>query len=248
LPADIIIYALIAIGLILWLRSLLGMRPDDDANRPSPFLEPDKSARPMQNPASPAAPIATPRPAGGLNPDGTVNINAGLGRNMSISDAAQAGIMAIVRNDRTFDAGKFLTGAQDAFVMIVEAFAHGDRETLRNLLDAPLCATFESALAEREKNGEHASVEIHAVRHADIVDARLDNRTAYITVRFVADETNLLYAQDDTLLHGHPDRVTETIDIWTFTRDTRSRAPGWFLTATRDEDGIDKDVPDAGQG
>jgi predicted lipid-binding transport protein (Tim44 family) len=128
--------------------------------------------------------------------------------------------------------------------MIVEAFAHGERETLRNLLDEPLYRTFETALSAREQSGERASVEIHAVRKADILSAHLDNRNAFITVRLVADETNLLYAKDGTLLHGNPDRVTETIDIWTFTRDIRARAPGWYLTATREEEGA-PDIPDA---
>ena len=60
--------------------------------------------------------------------------------------------------------------------------------------------------------------------------------------------TNVLRDKDDNIIFGDPDRVTETIDIWTFSRDTRSRDPSWVLCATRDEDAADKEdktVPDS---
>ena len=91
-------------------------------------------------------------------------------------------------------------------------------------------------------------MEIHAIRRAEITNAWLAGRTAFVTVRIVADETNLLKDKDGALLHGHPDRVTETIDIWTFSRDVRSRNPGWFLCETKDEDAAATDhktVPDS---
>jgi predicted lipid-binding transport protein (Tim44 family) len=244
-PADVILYALIAAGLIIWLRSLLGMRQDGERQRPNPFVEAENAASPGQAQGQIA------RPKTGLLPDGTVDMTANLGRNMSIGPAAQAGLMDIARADRGFEVGHFLTGAQDAFVMIVEAFARGDRATLRNLLSEPVFKSFDAALGAREKSGEKASVEIHAVRRAEIVNACLQGRNAFVTVRFVADETNVLHDAAGKLLSGSPDRVAETIDIWTFTRDLRSRAPGWFLCETRDEAPVDatqKIVPDARQG
>lgn len=41
--------------------------------------------------------------------------------------------------------------------------------------------------------------------------------------------------------------MTETIDIWTFTRNIKSRDPAWRLVATRDQDAAEDDhktVPD----
>ncbi len=240
MPADIILYALIAAGLVLWLRSLLGMRQDGERQRPNPFAEAESQhgAKPHQLPP----PALAGEQNAGLLPEG-VDAPVRLDRGMAVSDQAQSGLKDIMRNDRTFDVAHFLTGAQDAFVMIVEAFANSDRDTLRGLLDKRVLQLFETALESRAKTGEQASVEIHAVRRAEIVNAWMDGRTALVTVRFVADETNVLHDREGKLLSGHPDKVTETIDIWTFSRDTKSRDPSWLLAETREEQADDSAHP-----
>ena len=167
---------------------------------------------------------------------------------MAINKSAEAGLAEIARADRTFDTLNFLRGAQDAFVMIVEAFAKGERETLKPLLAEPVYKSFTDAITGRETTGQQARVEIHAIRNAEIVAARLQHRDAFITVRFIADETNLLHDSANLLIHGNPDRIMETIDVWTFVRDTKSREPGWLLVETSDEDAAQqshKTVPDA---
>lgn len=239
MPADLLIYALVAAGLVFWLRNILGTRHGDERDRPNPFTRPpeDKTTKTAANDA-PVAGLT------GLEP----GIAPVLERNMAIADPAQTGLQDISRADRGFEVVGFLRGAQDAFVMIVEAFARGDREALQPLLAEPVYQAFLGVIQEREATGQKASVEIHAIRKAEIISARLDRRDAYITVRFVADETNVLRDAADMLLHGHPDRVTETIDLWTFVRDTKSREPGWLLVETSDEDageGAQKTVPDA---
>lgn len=236
MPADIILYALVAAGLVFWLRSLLGTRNEGERQRPNPYTEAERLR--AQNASAPGAAKA----GVGLLEDGTVDLSAGLGRNMAIAEDAKAGLMEIARNDRGFSVAHFLTGAQDAFVMIVEAFARGDWESLKNLLHDPVYHSFDQAISEREQRGEEAMVEIHAVRRAEIVKAWIADRTAFITVRFVADETNLLRDRDGQYLSGHPDRVTETVDIWTFGRDIRARTPEWFLYETRDADAAMSDV------
>ncbi len=40
MPADIVIYAVVAIGLIAWLRSILGTRNGSERSRPNPFMAP----------------------------------------------------------------------------------------------------------------------------------------------------------------------------------------------------------------
>lgn len=257
MPADLLIYALVAAGLVFWLRNILGTRNGNERERPNPFTPEAQEAREAQKardkanragtPTSPTAQPASPAMgiAGmGLEP-GTP---PALDRNMMVSATAEAGLLEIGRADRTFDTLNFLRGAQDAFVMIVEAFARGDRDTLRPLLAEPVFKAFAQAITEREATGQKASVEIHSIRKAEIVAARLERRDALITVRFVADETNILRDSTDMILHGNPERVTETIDLWTFVRDTRAREPGWLLIETNDEDAAQQDVktvPDA---
>ncbi len=244
MPADLLIYALVAAGLVFWLRNILGTRNGSERERPNPFTSRPEDAKPAADHASAGA--QAPAASMGMAQDGLVDVP--LERNMAVAAGAEAGLAEIARADRTFQTTSFLRSAQDAFVMIVEAFAAGDRDTLKMLLAEPVFKAFVSVINEREATGQKASVEIHAIRKAEIVAARLERRDAFVTVRFVADETNVLRDSTDQVLHGNPDRVTETIDVWTFVRDTKSREPGWLLIETNDEDAAQqavKTVPDA---
>lgn len=238
------IYALVAAGLVFWLRNILGTRNGSERERPNPFTSQPDDVKKTLTDIKQIVDGGAAEASAGLAP----GMPQQLDRNMSIAPTAEAGLQEIAAADRSFEAQSFLRGAQDAFVMIVEAFARGDKETLKPLLAAPVYAAFESVIAERQTSGQTASVEIHSIRKAEIVAARLERRDALVTVRFVADETNLLHDSAGLLLHGNPDRITETIDIWTFVRDTKSREPGWLLIETSDEDAAQQDhktVPDA---
>lgn len=244
MPADLLIYALVAAGLVFWLRNILGTRNGSERERPNPFTSnPEDGKHPPDRSAKGAlAPAAALGMAQDAPPD------APLARNMAVAPGAEGALADIGRADRTFQTTDFLRSAQDAFVMIVEAFAAGERDTLKMLLAEPVFKAFLSVINERETTGQKASVEIHAIRKAEIIAARLERRDAFITVRFVADETNVLRDSTDQILHGNPERVTETIDVWTFVRDTKSRELGWLLIETNDEDAAQqaiKTVPDA---
>jgi len=244
LDATLILYALVAAGLVFWLRSILGTRHGDERERPNPFTAPvqDKQAKPAitdptgKNNDALALPIADLRPV--------------LPRNVTMADeSVERGMMDIARADREFDLAKFSMGAQDAFAMIVEAFAANDRDTLKNLLEPSVFTAFNHAMVEREDRGETMSTEIHAVRKMDIMNVKFDGRAAYITVRFIADETCVIKDREGKIISGDPDRITEMNDIWTFSRLVKNRDPIWLLHETRDGD-VTEDhktpVPDAG--
>ena len=224
MDTDVIIYAIIFAALALWLRSILGTRGADEPTRSNPFSAPD-SAAPLK-PNAPAARLAAPA---------AVAPAATLAPNMSVGDAAQDGFSAIARADRKFDLARFMHGAQDAFVIIVEAFAQGDRATLRGLLGDGVYAAFARVLDARAAAGQSASVEIHAVRRVEAVAASLTGQLASVTMRFVSDQTDVLRDGGGAVALGNPDRVQEVVDVWTFTRDLQSREPTWLVAVTREE-------------
>lgn len=236
MQADLILYALVAAGLVFWLRSVLGTRSGDERERPNPFTTPVSEKTPIDTAVKDGAvtlPIAEIKPV--------------LPRNVTITSEAVERVLAdIVRQEPEFDVGKFAQGAQDAFAVIVEAFAGAERDTLRNLLEPNVYNAFNLAIANREAAGETMSNEIHAVRKADILDAKIDGRAAYITIRFIADETCVMRNKEGTILMGDPDRITEMNDIWTFSKILRNKDPRWLLHETRDGDVKEeiKAVPD----
>lgn len=238
MPADLIVYALVAAGLVFWLRSILGTRHGNERDRSHPLMSPDRLGRvPAEDDAASRAPE---------NMEEKISELAGKKGGPKVIDnrTAEMGLIEIARADGAFDIDSFLDGAQEAFVMIVEGFAEGDRETLRALLADTVYQAFDSALRAREERGEMQTTDIHAIRKAEVLAARLEGRRAMITVRFIADETSVVRNAAGEIVHGHPDRISQMKDIWTFGRDIRSKDPSWLVYETRgDEDGDNETLP-----
>jgi predicted lipid-binding transport protein (Tim44 family) len=210
LPIALILFGMIALFLVLRLRSILGKRqgfegvPEIGArNARAPVLE--GRAEPP-----PPTPRKMPDPA-------------------SATGEALAAMRAI---DRYFDPATFLSGAEGAFRLIVTSFANGDRDKLRPLLTVDTYTAFEAAITARAASGHTQRTEIRSILEAGIEDAALHGSLAHITVRFVSHQITLTTASDGTIVSG-ADAVTELVDIWSFERDLKGGAPVWRLAAAR---------------
>ncbi len=210
-PVDLILFGMIAAFLVLRLRSILGRRtgyerpPQPVQPQPVPRSAPGPVIDGRAEPASPAAPQSSPA-------------GQALGR--------------MRETDASFEPTRFLAGVEQAFRMIVAAFAQGDRVTLRSLLADDTYKAFEGAITAREAANETQVSEIKSIQQLAIEAAELKGRSGLITVRIVSDQVS--YAHDVT---GKPvagtDAVTEITDIWTFERELTSQDPTWRLVAAR---------------
>jgi predicted lipid-binding transport protein (Tim44 family) len=131
-----------------------------------------------------------------------------------------------------FSARHFLDGAEQAFNLIVTAFAAGDRVALRPLLSDDTYRAFEGAIAAREAEGHTQRTEIRSMRQASIEAAELRGHMAEITVRFVTEQINITLGRDREPVAG-TDALTELVDLWTFERELRTPDPSWRLAAAR---------------
>lgn len=233
MPTDILIYAVIAAVMVFWLRNILGTRHGDERQRPNPFEE---------------KPSDEIKDIGGVIDMEPVSVRRDLAINEG-NDRVDAGLVQIALADKNFDLAQFKENAGEAFLIIVTAFAEGDKETLKDLCSPAVYKAFSHEIDERLKRGEKVSTEIHAVRKNEIVAAGVDNKTAYISLRFTADETYVIEDKDGKRIAGHPDRVTEMTDRWTFSRNVKSKDPRWLLSKTEDDE-VEADgktpMPDAG--
>jgi predicted lipid-binding transport protein (Tim44 family) len=214
-PIDLVIFGMIAAFLVLRLRSILGKRTG--------FERPAAPVQPIQ-PRKPMAPIIEGRAEPVPPPAATHMPDAG-----TPADQALAAMRAI---DRNFDPARFLAGADQAFRIIVRAFAAGDRAALRPLLGDETYSAFDQAIAAREKSGETQASEIKSVQSIDIIDASLRGRIGGMTVRIASDQISYTADKDGRHLTG-TDALTEIIDLWTFERDLSQQDPTWRLVAVR---------------
>ena len=233
MTADLIVYGIIAAALVYWLSTLLGSRNGEERDRPNPFAgENDAALDSKDGDKRPSAVVPFP---GGEDRSIRVTKTTLVQRVRIETPQAEAGLKEIVRRDPSFTLDRFMEGAEGAFEMIVTAFAQEDRETLRTLLIPALYNDFDRALTDRATRGETVETRIHAVRGMDLLSALMKGDTAYIAVRFSAQETCLIRNAAGVVIAGDADRPTEMVDIWTFGRDLSGTDPVWYLHETRDE-------------
>jgi predicted lipid-binding transport protein (Tim44 family) len=205
-----LIFAAIAVFVILKLRSVLGTRTGFEKKN-EPYAPADNRDKiiPLPDRRQQEAP-----PMGEAKP------------------AMDGGVAAIRRADPSFDAERFLDGAKMAFEMIVTAFAKGDEKALQPLLAPNVFESFAADIRRRRDAGETRETTLVAVRQARIHDARLEGREARVSVLIVSEQINVTRDRAGTVIDGDPKTPETVSDVWTFARDTRARDPNWQLVET----------------
>jgi predicted lipid-binding transport protein (Tim44 family) len=218
---DIIIFAMIAAFLVLRLRGVLGRRTGTE--KPRDGLFPRSAAK-----RDPTSDNVVSLPDAQRARDELAPVPAG-----PRAASPESGIAQIRAADPGFEPNSFIQGARGAFEIIVGAFASGDTATLRPLLSDEVYDRFAEAIRQRVAAKETHETQLVSIKTAEIDEAELNGRTAFVTVKFVSDQVNVTRAADGAVVDGEPDHVLEKTDYWTFARNTRSQDPNWLLVATR---------------
>jgi predicted lipid-binding transport protein (Tim44 family) len=135
-----------------------------------------------------------------------------------------SGLAAVRARDPSFDVGRFLAGARQAYELIVIAFASGDHATLKNLLGPSVAESFEAAIAAREAEGRTEKVEFMHPPRSDLEKIELVSDTARVVVRFLAE-----FRARSKGPEGEAVDDRRTAELWTFERNLNSRDPNWTL-------------------
>jgi predicted lipid-binding transport protein (Tim44 family) len=128
------------------------------------------------------------------------------------------GVATLQAADPSFSPSGFMAGARMAYEMIVTAYAAGDRDQLRTLLNPTVFEAYDQAITARAASGE-AAPELVRLISADLAVAEIDGRMAEVTVAYRAE-----------LAHG-VNGIRVTNERWTFEREIGSRDPNWRLSA-----------------
>ena len=207
---DILIFAVIAVLLVLRLRSVLGQRtgyeqPQDNQVKES-FA--DKGT----------VPIPFPKAA-----DKSAKISG-------------SGLEALRRADRQFNEKEFVQGATAAFEMILTAFADGDQAQLKRLLSYDLLHSFMQTIHDRTAAKESLEITVNDIREVSILNVELVDSVASITVHFHTTQTRIARDEQGEVMEDSDTEPQEFIDIWTFERDLTLSDPNWKLAETESAD------------
>ena len=195
--------------------------------------------------------VMTPRSSHMLaDKQNVVSLNAHVGDKFFLpahvkieNKTAENKLIDLAKKHPEFDLEHFASGVSDAFAIVVESFAEGDKETLQDLLAEPVYEAFERAIDERDERGEKVVTQIQAVKKAEITKADLQDNMLYLTVKFTAKEICVIRDKDDNIISGDPEKATQMTDIWIFGRALDSDAPEWLVYETIDDVPEDHKTP-----
>jgi len=147
------------------------------------------------------------------------------------------GLGDIAKKDPDFSPAFFIDGAKQAYSMILEAFAAGDKETLANLLDDETMSVYNEAIDEREKQGYTQVTDLGRLSKTSFKSASLEGQTALISVQYEADLTSALMDSEGNVVQGDPDVLSSITEVWTFKRSMKSSDPTWRLSDVEASEG-----------
>lgn len=236
-----LIFLVLAVVIIFKLRSVLGQRNNEDDARQERYKEQARAAAAEMRDKVVAMPRrdrqgqdAQPETGGAAAAAAAVASAEEKIRKSAIgNDVLADGLLAIHREDRSFDPEHFMVGAKQAYEMIVTSFAEGNKKVLRGLLSKEVFDGFAAAIGEREARGEQIDQSFVAINKAELMEAELKKGVAQITVRFVSELISATRDKAGTVLSGDPKKIREVVDVWTFAREATSRDPNWKLVATQ---------------
>ena len=212
---DIIIFAVIAVLLVLRLRSVLGQRTGyeqpQDESRANRFDDTENDNEPIQ-----------------LHPKAADE-----------APVALHGLDAMRKIDRSFNEKQFLDGATAAFELILTAYAKGALTTLKRLLGYDLLQSFTASTHARAKARESLVITLDDIREARILNISIIDQLASITVHFHSVQTRIAKDENDDVIEADESDSHEFTDIWTFERDLTLSDPNWKLVETESESAED---------
>ena len=201
---EIILYAAIAITICVIFYSVLGKdmgQGSDNAFNLDQFDE-----KPKQNEADIVAPI---------NEETVI---------------APSEITPILKADPNFIKREFIEGARMAYPMILEAYATGNKETLKELLTSDVYVIYSQAITEREAASQTQVSDLGRLYDARITGSEVDGSVGSISVEYEADIASAVLDDESNVLQGDPNMLIRIKEIWTFTRDLKSSDPNWRLS------------------
>ena len=200
---DILIFAVIAVLLVLRLRSVLRQKTGyEDQSRGKETAE-----RFEQKPIP-------------IRPDVQAAANDGHGMD------------ALRRAEPSFSEAQFLDGAKAAFGIILSAYAEGDMAQLKRLLSYDLLQSFTQSIQQRASDGEALSITIEDISHVSILNAQVFDNIASVTVDFHSTQTRMITDEGGNVIDDEGTGKLELVDIWTFERDLTLSDPNWKLAET----------------
>ena len=240
-----LILLIIVIFIGLRLRSILGMRDEDEqpgSRKDAYRLNRDAFENKKQN-GQATRPPADDQEAAVDEPQAAIEVSPEASPEAALQPDVEAarepetqvsgrGLAFLREVEPDFEEGGFLDGAGRAYEMILTAFAADDLAPVRGFLGDEVAAGFDAAIAARRDADQQLVTRILRLDRPALDDARVEENLISLDVRFRAELISFICAADATIDEDALPAPATAHDVWTFARSRDAEDPNWALVAT----------------
>ena len=148
----------------------------------------------------------------------------------TMSKEVSDGLNKIKLIDPTFSTSEFIGGSKAAYSMIIEAFAEGDKETLKSLLTSKVYKVYINEINTREKSKYKQVTDLVRLSESTIKSIKVSGKIATIEVVYKAELSSALFDDDNKLIKGDPDILALISETWSYKKDLTSNNYNWLLS------------------
>ncbi|MEL6236467.1 MAG: Tim44/TimA family putative adaptor protein [Pseudomonadota bacterium] len=214
---QVLVLAAIALFLVLRLRNVLGTR--DGFEKPT-------STAPSQR--------ELPRGSDSTKAEDEGAADLDIPEDVQRDSPTYKALLEMRLAEPDFSVSQFMSGAKQAYEMVVVGFESGDLSGLDGLLSEDVMAGFREALAGRGQTENRVEVQFGGVRDVRLVEASFDpaGRLGEVTLRFVGELSSVTRSPEGRVVEGDPAAMRRQTDEFTFERRMGSDDPNWTLVST----------------
>jgi len=128
-----------------------------------------------------------------------------------------------------FNETSFLKGAKAAYEMIVNAFANGDKKTLKDLVDPEIYKNFISVIDERLSKKIKNDFTFIGIKKAKIEEVKNQDTLYSVKVRFISEIISSTKDETGKIIDGNNSEIQTVNDVWIFRKDLNSEDLTWYL-------------------
>ena len=213
---DILILAMIAVFIINRLRNVLGKKTGNESDIVEKFTQ-RKNAFNESEPDS-------------VSDQKVAKSNINSKKNLHSNKKINSTINEILMIDDKFEISSFCDGAKKAFEYILTEYSRNNLKGLEKLVSKNIYQAFEDQINLRAKNKEKLEITVISVKNPEIKSVNLEKKQfAYFKLLFESEQVQVTKNSSGELIDGDNNQILQIKEIWTFSKNLKSKDPNWIL-------------------
>ena len=213
---DILILAMIAVFIINRLRNVLGKKTGNESDIVEKFTQ-------RKNTFNESEPDS-------VSNQKVAKLNNNVKKNLHSNKKINSAINEILKIDDKFEISSFCSGAKKAFEYILTEYSSNNLKALERLVSKNIYKAFEDQINMRAKNKEKLEITVISVKDPEIKSVNLEKKyVAYFKLLFDSEQVQVTKNSNDEVIDGDNNQILQIKEIWTFSKNLKSKDPNWIL-------------------